>query len=78
MEKYGNTHVIVQLSPSSFSSPFSHSKVLLLNRLRQAPLQNPDLADIDQKSLKSVFQMLFITTGCDYICIFARLGKANS
>ena len=77
LEKYVNTHVIVQLSPSSASLPFSQSKFLLLNRLRQALHQDLDLADIDQESLTSVFQMLFITTGCDYISFFARLGKAT-
>ena len=56
----------------------SESKFLLLNQLGQALQEDPDLADIEQPLLSSVFQLLFVSTGCDYISsFFARMGKAT-
>ena len=47
-----------------------------MNNLVKSLELDPDLANIPKQSLNNVFQMLYITSGCDYISYFAGLGKA--
>ena len=77
LERYSNTEVTVQLAPSTTVELFSQSRFLLLNNLRQALHEDPDLADIERPALTSVLQTVFVATGCDYVSFFARIGKAT-
>ena len=61
LEKYIHTEVTVQLAPSPPATPYSDSRFLLLNRLRQALHHDLDLADIEQSTLTAVFQVVFVT-----------------
>ena len=74
---YSNTEVTVQLAPSAPCEPYSESRFLVLNNLRLALHEDPDLADIKRPALTSVLQTVFVATGCDYVSFFARIGKAT-
>ena len=64
--------IIVQLNlPQSNSNLYIH-----LNNLVTSMYLDPDLACIQQESLPQVFQMLFVSSGCDYISYFKGHGKA--
>lgn len=64
--------VIVQLNvPKSQVQLYLH-----LNILVQALECDPDLASLPKPELPKIFQMLFITSGCDYVSYFAGQGKA--
>ena len=54
LELYDSTEMIVQLSPSTSSEPYSESRFLLLNNLRQALHEDPDLADFDISTANSL------------------------
>ena len=77
LEWYSNTEVTVQLAPSAPFEPYSESRFLVLNNLRLALHEDPDLADIKRPALASVLQTVFVATGCDYVSFFARIGKAT-
>ena len=57
-----------------------HSQIqqyLHLNNLLKALELDPDLASLQRSELANVFQVLFITSGCDYISYFVGQGKAS-
>ena len=60
---------------SSFNS-LEH-RFLDLQALITAFQNDPGLAAVEQVSLPSVMQMLYICTGCDFISFFNGLGKAT-
>ncbi len=58
----------------------THSQTKLyvyFNNLVKALELDPDLASLERYELAKTFQMLFITSGCDYVSYFAGLGKAS-
>ena len=58
--------------------PHSQTKLYVhLNNLVKALQLDPDLASLERSELARTFQMLFITSGCDYVSYFAGLGKAS-
>ena len=66
------TECIVQLNlPHSQDLKYLH-----LNNLIEALEGDPDLASLPRDKLRIVMQMLFITSGCDYISFFSGFGKA--
>lgn len=72
LEKLPQKDVIVQVN-------VPHSPVcsyVIMRNLMKALELDPDLANIPKPSLGKVFQMLYITSGCDYVSYFAGLGKA--
>jgi hypothetical protein len=66
-------HVILQLHPLSSKE----LKYLDLAALSNALSNDPDLASMDPSILPKVIQTLFITSGCDYISFFCRIGKGT-
>lgn len=52
-------------------------KLLHLTGLLQALENDPDLAHIDQTILPQILQTIYITTGCDSISFFSKIGKAT-
>ena len=62
--------VIVRLSP--FSS--LEQRLLNLPALISAFEDDPDLAGIEKTDIPKIVQMLFISTGCDFISFFNGLG----
>ncbi len=48
-----------------------------MQALIDAIRNDPDLATVDQALAPSVVQMLYISTGCDFISFFNGLGKAS-
>ena len=52
-------------------------KYLNLTEFVHALIRDPDLAGINPYILPHVLQMLFITSGCDYISFFSNIGKAS-
>ena len=52
-------------------------KYLHLNYLIECFNTDPDLATLPQESLPHIMQMLFISTGCDFISYFSGFGKAS-
>ena len=66
-------HIIIQVNqPHS-----SELRYLNLTNLMLALLQDTDLAPLPRSSVQSIFQMLFICTGCDYISYFSGIGKVG-
>ena len=65
--------VIVRLS--SFSS-LEH-RLLDMQGLIKALINDPDLGTIQPSLLPSVIQMLYVCTGCDFISFFSGYGKAS-
>ena len=73
--------IVQQCSPKEcivqLNLPHSQQlKYLHLNNLVQALEDDPNLASLPRDSLVSIIQMLFISSGCDYISYFSGLGKA--
>ncbi len=66
-------NIIVQVS--TFNS--RQLSLLNLTALVQAFRNDPDLAHIDPSILPKLFQVLYVTSGCDYISFFSQLGKAS-
>ena len=50
------------------------NKILSLNNLLDCLQCDPDLAQIQQHNLPTIFQSLFVSTGCDYNPFFAGIG----
>lgn len=72
LAKLPDKDIIVQLNvPHSQTCLYLH-----LNNLVKALELDPDLACIPRLALGNVFQMLFISSGCDYVSYFAGQGKA--
>ena len=59
---------------SMFNS--TEHRLLDLQALVTAFQNDPSFAAIEQVTLPSVMQMLFISTGCDFISFFTGIGKA--
>ncbi len=56
-----------------------HSQTKLyihINDLIKALQLDPDLANLEKSKLANIFQMLFITSGCDYVSFFSGHGKS--
>ena len=53
------------------------TKLLNLNKLIDCFQRDPDLAHIDQQKLPTIFQSLYVSTGCDYNPFFAGIGKGS-
>ena len=71
--RVSNKDIYVQLNV-----PHSQTKLYLhMNNFVRALELDPDLASIPRPQLPNVLQMLFITSGCDYISYFAGQGKAS-
>jgi hypothetical protein len=68
-----NLDVIVQLSP--FSS--LELRLLDVQSLIKAFMNDPDLATIQPSVLPSAMQVMYICTGCDFIYFFNGFGKAS-
>ena len=68
-----NLECIIRLS--LFNSIEHH--FLDLQALISAFQNGPDLAAVDPETIPSVMQMVFISTGCDFISFFNGLGKAT-
>ena len=65
--------IIIQINPY-------HSKELQYLHLSAFVVvlcNDPDLSAIPPHHIPQVFQTLFVTTGCDYISYFRRVGKAT-
>ncbi len=65
--------VIVRLSPFR---ALEH-RLLNLQALVAAFENDPDLAGVENMDIPQIMQMLFISTGCDFISFFNGLGKAT-
>ena len=52
-------------------------RILDMKSLLQAFYNDPDLAPISQSSIPTVMQMLFVSTGCDFVSFFHGFGKAS-
>jgi hypothetical protein len=65
--------VIVQLHPLSSRE----LKYLDLPALSNALGNDPDLAGIEPSILPRILQTIFITSGCDYISFFSKIGKGT-
>ena len=55
----------------------SEKRYLSLNNLHMALLNDPDLAMLPRNSISETLQVLFISTGCDFISFFKTLGKVT-
>ena len=55
----------------------SEKKYLSLNNPCTALLNNPDLASLPRNSIFETLQVLFISTGCDFVSFFKMLGKVT-
>ena len=55
----------------------TEQRFLDLQALITALQNDPSLATIEQLTLPSVMQMLYISTGCDFISFFTGIGKAT-
>ena len=55
----------------------TEQRFLDLQALITAFQNDPSLAAIEQVTLPSVMQMLYISTGCDFISFFTGIGKAT-
>ena len=53
----------------------SEKKYLSLNNLCTALLNDPDLASLPRNSIFETLQVLFISTGCDFVSFFKMLGR---
>jgi len=53
-------------------------KYVYLNNLQTAFLNDPDLASLPRDELSETLQVMFISTGCDFISFFKTLGKATT
>ena len=57
--------------------PHQHEESFVsVNNLQKALYNDPDLACIDRDTLCTTFQVLFTTSGCDYISFIYGFGKA--
>ena len=65
--------VIAQVNP--FSS--RELRLLHLSNLIGALEKDPDLGKISTSELPQILQTLYVCTGCDYVSLFSRLGKAT-
>ena len=65
--------VLVQLSS------FTSIELLLLDiqALKQAFVNDPDLASIPTSSIGDIIQTLYVSTGCDFVSFFTGIGKAT-
>ena len=70
-----STHIECVVRLSSFNS-LEH-RFLDIQALLAAFQNDPRLAAVDQVSLPSVMQMLYLCTGCDFISFFNGFGKAT-
>ena len=52
-------------------------RYLGMNKLLSAIQNDPDLAFLPKDQLPKVLQVLFISTGCDYLSYFSGLGKST-
>ena len=66
--------VIIQISKISFKD----CHLLDLKALLEAFYNDPDLADISHSTVPKTLQMLFVSTGCDFVSFFMVLGKRPS
>ena len=55
----------------------SKKKYLSLNNLQTTLLNDPDLAPVPSTSICGTIQVLFVSTGCDFVSFFKTLGKAT-
>ena len=53
------------------------TKIMSLNELINSMKSDPDLEFIDQDTLPTVLQSLYVSTGCDYYLFFAGIGKGS-
>ena len=60
-------------------SQFFSRELRLLNasNLLTALRNDPNVAGIEPNTLAKVFQVLYVTTGCDYVSFFFSLGKTT-
>ena len=65
--------VLVQLS--SFTSV--ELSLLDIQALKQAFINDPDLASIPTSVIGDIIQTLYVSTGCDFISFFTGIGKAT-
>ena len=65
--------VVVQLSKQSSRQ----LKFLRMSHLISALQRDPDFSHVSQEILPQVLRTLYVTTGCDYISFFSKIGKAT-
>ena len=65
----------VYIRVSMFYSP--EHRYLSMNKLLSAIQNDSDLAFLPKEQLAKVLQVLFISTGCDYLSYFSGLGKST-
>ena len=53
------------------------TKILNLNNLIDCFQRDPYLANIDEQRLTTIFQSLYVSTGCDYNPFFVGIGKGS-
>ena len=67
-----NKDIVIQIN-----LPHLDNQFLNLNGLSESLTNDPDLATIPTESCQDILQVLFISTGCDYISYFSGFGKAS-
>ena len=53
------------------------TKLLHLNSLIDCLQRDPNLAYLEQQSLATIFQSVYVSTGCDYNPFFVGIGKGS-
>ena len=67
-----NKDIVIQIN-----LPHLDNQFLNLNGLSESLNNDPDLVTIPTESCQDILQVLFISTGCDYISYFSGFGKAS-
>ena len=53
------------------------SRYLVLHKLVECFMKDPDLGKVTPAKRCSILQPLFVATGCDYLSFFSGIGKTN-
>ena len=68
-----NKQIYVELSPLGAKE----KRLLNLNKLIDSIERDPDLSQLQPNTLPLILQVVYVSTGCDYISFFAGLGKSS-
>ena len=69
---HGDKHVFIQINTAG-----SQKRILSLSNLKMNLTNDPDLHFVPFTLLPSIFQTLYVVTGCDYISFFSGIGKST-
>lgn len=74
----GHTHLLHEKQISvQYNIPQKPEKYINLNKLIQAIDSDPDLSNLPEVNKGSIYQSIFIASGCDYVSFFSGYGKVT-